>query len=64
MSIKNSYHGCAEEDIMSMSKKELQEAVLRVFSLKPYTFKQTDSWMGVFLLPDDIADAFRGYPVD
>lgn len=45
---------------MEMTKEELQEAILRVFSLECYQFAKTDSWMGTFLLPDDIADAFRG----
>ena len=43
-----------------MSKKELQESILRVFSLRPHWFQPTDSYAGVFLLPDDVADAFRG----
>ena len=61
MNIKTGYHGCTEEDILQMTKEELQEAILRVFSVECYQFAKTDSWMGTFLLPDDIADAFRGY---
>jgi hypothetical protein len=58
--IKTGYHGCTEEDILQMTKEELQEAILRVFSIEFEQFAKTDSWMGCFLLPDDIADAFRG----
>lgn len=57
--ILNSYHGCQIEDIMNMSEQELREAVIRVFSLEFDTFAPTDSWMGTFMLPDKIADAFR-----
>ena len=64
MSIKTAYHGCTEEDVMSMSKEELQKAILRIFSLKPRKFAPGDSWSGAFLLPDDIADVFRGYLVE
>jgi len=38
-------------------KEELQDAIIRVFSLKAHVF--SDSYSGVFILPDDIADAFR-----
>jgi hypothetical protein len=47
-----------------MSKEELQKAILRIFSLKPRKFAPGDSWAGAFLLPDDIADVFRGYLVE
>jgi hypothetical protein len=64
MNIKDSYRGCTEEDIMRMGKKELQKAILRIFSLEPRKFAPGDSWAGAFLLPDDIADVFRGFPVE
>jgi hypothetical protein len=63
-SIKTSYSGCFESDIMAMSKEELQKAVIRMFSVDFTPFAEGDSWNGDFLLPDDLADAFRGryYP--
>ena len=60
MNIKDSFHGCTEKDIMRMGKEELQEAVLKIFSLEWRKFAPGDSWAGAFLLPDDVADAFRG----
>jgi hypothetical protein len=60
MKLKDSFAGCREEDVMKMTKEELQQAVLRVFSLECFTFAENDSWRGEFLLPDDVADAFRG----
>jgi len=58
--ISNSYHGCSNEDIMSMPEDELRQAVIRMFSsVRCINFAKTDSWMGSFMLPDDVADAFR-----
>lgn len=52
-------YGLKEEDIRAMSKKDLQEAVIRMFACECKKFAE-DSWHGSFLLPDDLADAFRG----
>ena len=54
------YSGLKESDIRAMSKEELQEAVIRMFACECIKFSDTDSWHGDFLLPDDLADAFRG----
>ena len=45
---------------MNMPEDELREAVIRAFSVECRKFARDDSWMGSFLLPDEIADAFRG----
>ena len=58
--IINGYSGCKKEDILLMSKKELQEAIIRVFSVKEKDFSENDSYHGSFLLADELADAFRG----
>jgi len=59
MTIISGYDGCHKEEIKNMSKKELQKAIIRVFSLQPIPFKDKDPYSGEFLLEDNIADAFR-----
>jgi hypothetical protein len=49
-----------KEDIMKMPEDELRKAVIRAFSVECRNFARDDSWLGSFLLPDEIADAFRG----
>lgn len=60
MSIITGYYGCFKKDIMNMPEKELREAIIRAFSVKEHKFAKNDSWIGTFLLADEIADAFRG----
>lgn len=60
MTIATRYSGCMKEDIMNMPEDELRKAVIRAFSVECRNFAKNDSWMGSFLLPDEIADAFRG----
>ena len=60
MNIISSYYGCTKEDIMNMPEDKLREAVIAAFSVECRNFAENDSWMGSFLLPDEIADAFRG----
>ena len=60
MAIINGYDGCGKKDIMKMPENELREAVIRAFSVKTHKFHEGDSWLGAFVLPDEIADAFRG----
>lgn len=57
--ILNSYSGCDELSIRCKSKAELEDAVIRMFSLATNQFSDGDSYHGEFLLPDDLADAFR-----
>jgi hypothetical protein len=60
MTIATGYSGCMKEDIMNMPEDELRKAVIRAFSVECRNFAKNDSWMGSFLLPDEISDAFRG----
>ncbi len=60
MTIISSYSGCTKEDIMNMPEDKLREAVIAAFSVECRNFAENDSWVGSFLLPDEIADAFRG----
>ena len=60
MPIITGYSGCLRDEIMEMSEKELREAIIRAFSVKSYQFLPGDSWIGSFVLEDEIADAFRG----
>jgi hypothetical protein len=60
MSILTGYSGCMEDDILNMPEKELREAVIRAFSTESHLFAKDDSWLGSFILPDEVADAFRG----
>lgn len=59
-SIGNGYSGCLPEDIEKMTRKQLVEAVNRMFRVTGYKFGSNDSWCGSFLLHDELADAFRG----
>lgn len=58
--LKINYDLLDEYSIRSMGKEELQDAVIRLFSVYSHKFAETDSWYGEFYLPDDLADAFRG----
>jgi len=60
MQIINSYDGCSVDSVMKMTEQELREAIIRVLSIESIEFSETDSWSGSFILPDKIADAFRG----
>ena len=60
MTIATGYSGCTKDDIMNMPEDELRKAVIRAFSVECRNFAKNDSWLGLFLLPDEIADAFRG----
>ena len=60
MKIINGYHGYTKEDIMNMSEQNLREAVIRMFSVDTIEFGKDAGWMGDFLLPDELVDAFRG----
>ena len=57
--LKTNYNLLDEESIRSMSKEDLQNAVVRMFSVYSHQFAETDSWIGEFYLPDQLADAFR-----
>lgn len=59
LSILTGYSGCDEMTIRKMSKKELCDAIIRVFSVKAHKFNKSDSMRGEFLLEDELADAFR-----
>lgn len=54
------YNGLLDSDIRAMPHDQLVEAVLRLTHVHEKQFAPTDSWGGFFLLPDDLADAFRG----
>lgn len=58
MKILNSYKGCFEKEILAMSKEDLQQAVIRVLSVKSDT---CEKWYGPMYSMDKIADAFRGF---
>lgn len=58
MKILNSYKGGFERDIRDMSKEDLQEAVIRILSVKSDT---CETWHGQMYSMDKIADAFRGF---
>lgn len=60
MKLITAYSGLKKEEVLAMSHKELQEAVIRMLSVETIRFEEGDSWNGVFLLPDELADAFRG----
>lgn len=54
------YDGLHDTDIRAMSHEQLVEAVLRLTHVHEHCFDKSSSWSGFFLLPDDLADAFRG----
>ena len=49
------------DKIVEMDKDSLQEAVIRMLSVKPVRFiNGLGGYNGEVYLPDDLADAFRG----
>ena len=55
--ILNNYSEITESEIRAMSHRKLLAAVLRMMNVE--TVKAQD-YLGSALLPDDLADAFRG----
>jgi hypothetical protein len=53
----NSYDGLSEDSIRNMSHENLIYAVLRMFQVREIKCEQ---YRGAGLLPDELADAFRG----
>lgn len=59
MSLANSYQDLDDSSIINMPHDKLVEAVLRITNMGFHQFGEADSYRGAFLLPDEIADAFR-----
>jgi len=55
--ILGQYNGCSEKDIRAMPYEDLVNAVIKMFSVQEI---KCEEWRGAGLLPDDLADAFRG----
>lgn len=60
MTIGNGYSGCFPEDVEKLTREELVDAVNRMFNVGIYQHSSRCNWMGGFINPDDLADAFRG----
>lgn len=56
--LNNSYHNMSIDDIKAMNHDELVEAVIRLTNVK---MVNCEDWIGSCLIPDQLADAFRGY---
>jgi hypothetical protein len=54
--LNNSFNGLTQDEVLSLSYKELQMAVLRMFNVK---IKNCEDYHGSCVLPDELADAFR-----
>lgn len=57
MGMLNGYDGITEAKIRAMSHDDLIEAVLRMMKVSEI---KCQDWYGAGLIPDQLADAFRG----
>lgn len=55
--ILNAYSGITEKEIRDMSHEQLVEAVIRLLKVEQV---RANVFYGACLLPDSLADAFRG----